>query len=245
MTENTMTLEQVRDWHREQSKKNRLRIPPNYEEALPHEDMADAIDRHLTGPCSPNYRKSAFLIGFEFARDAHLSRPVSMSDEDVERACKTIFPRTWDAYGKVVDDPRTANVRAALEADRAGRGVDLRAELELLVADMLQPHAFTPAHYARQIEKMLAQGNGGVRDGWIKSYPVVAGYYLVRGFCLGDNLRHALVEVRDIEGSLCCNLHERNSDDEPDDWFAVADMSDRFQWKLLAASPQPDAEGGV
>lgn len=39
-----------------------------------------------------------------------------VTDEDVERACKTIFPRTWDIAMKAEDDPRAENVRAALES---------------------------------------------------------------------------------------------------------------------------------
>ena len=95
MTENTMTLEQVRDWHRNTAD---VLEPISNTHALMHKEMADAID-------------------------AHLSRPVSVSDEDAAF-------RAWfnGEQGKPYDGmwcfARAAWMkRAALEAARAGRGV--------------------------------------------------------------------------------------------------------------------------
>ena len=50
--------------------------------------------------------------------DANLATRVKVSDEDVERACQTIFPMTWEIVSKDDNNPRRENVRAALESDR-------------------------------------------------------------------------------------------------------------------------------
>lgn len=90
----------------------------------------------------------------------------------------------------------------------------------------------------------LAQAAGGVGlDDWSKTKPVVAGAYRVRGF--DSNGTTALVEVlRDDDGELRCNIHERNSEDRVDRWCFMDEISDDFEWLVIAAQQQPEVDRG-
>ena len=91
-----------------------------------------------------------------------------------------------------------------------------------------------------------------VTDGphWTHNKPDSSGVYGVRGFDVGvdpEDQYEAVVSVREYEGELICNLHERTSDSEFQDWSRVSDMSDRFEWcKFDFAHPNAapcDAQG--
>ena len=63
---------------------------------------------------------------------------------------------------------------------------------------------------------------------WTKNKPIAPGAYWVRGYHVGHRDDIALVEVREVDGELCSNLHNSNSD--PRDPMPLADHSDRFEW---------------
>jgi len=90
--------------------------------------------------------------------DKDLSHDAVVSDEDVERACKTIFPRTWDIAIKAEDDPRSENVRAALSSFAARRA----AVPDAMDAFASQPEGLNYADgWNACREAMLAQRDGG------------------------------------------------------------------------------------
>lgn len=65
---------------------------------------------------------------------------------------------------------------------------------------------------------------------WTKNKPTEPGAYWVRGYWLGRPKKAALVEVRDLDGELCSNLHCTNSDDDNDSFGALESYSDAFEW---------------
>jgi hypothetical protein len=147
---------------------------------------------------------------------------VSVSDEDVERACVAAVneddgaKKTW--YSPFAEHDRNAfrkGMRAALEADRAGRGVVPDAKVipfANIPASLLEPYMAVEKAAAISWnacrEAMLAQGQGGVRDGW-KLVPVEP--------------THEMCGAPDAV------------------WHPEAR---KIYQQMLAAAPQPDAEGG-
>lgn len=88
----------------------------------------------------------------------------------------------------------------------------------------------------KEIEALLSEQ---AVSGWTKQKPTRPGAYYVRGFRLGEEgTLPALVEVRMYEaGVLITNIHERNSEDDLNQWSQVSDCADRFEWLgPLAAS---------
>ena len=63
---------------------------------------------------------------------------------------------------------------------------------------------------------------------WTKEKPTQPGAYWVRGYDIGNRNETALVEVREQDGELCSNLHNRNTD--VSDPMPLADHSERFEW---------------
>ena len=63
---------------------------------------------------------------------------------------------------------------------------------------------------------------------WTKSKPTKPGAYWVRGYHIGHRNEAALVEVRELHGELCSNLHARNSDN--DDFDALENHTDNLEW---------------
>lgn len=76
---------------------------------------------------------------------------------------------------------------------------------------------------------------------WTTAKPTKPGIYRVRGYSIGRPDRSAVVTVAKHRKVLRCNLHERNSDDDPCEWSRLADLSDRFEWQAI--EPRPSAEG--
>lgn len=69
---------------------------------------------------------------------------------------------------------------------------------------------------------------------WKKVRPESPGIYKVRGFHLGRPEAYAVVEVRIVDDELRSNLHERNSDHKTEDWSAISNHSENFEWLKLA-----------
>lgn len=70
---------------------------------------------------------------------------------------------------------------------------------------------------------------------WTSEKPTEPGAYWVKDFelygrALSARRGKALVEVRRVDGDLRCNLHEQNSDNDTDQWSAIAVMDDAFRW---------------
>jgi hypothetical protein len=223
-----------------------------------------------------SYENELQLIGFMLRmlgrnkeHVADLSRSVSVSDERVEElgefVAKHLGHKHYETY---------CDMRAALEADRAGRGVNLDSgnaimeawkgaldcahELVVNAPDArYQTRALSvkawvirtrPSHVTCQYcddtgdvhsidgewrgpctacdaKEVLAQGNGGVRDGW------------------KDMVRSVLSALDKATGDTDPNIDPDMTDDEvrdeyPEIW-AMQQLS-----ALLAASPQPGEEGG-
>lgn len=65
---------------------------------------------------------------------------------------------------------------------------------------------------------------------WTTNKPTTPGAYWVRGYHVGYRDEAALVEVREIDGELCSNLHETNSDSANRNFDALAHHNDSFEW---------------
>lgn len=93
-------------------------------------------------------------------------------------------------------------------------------------------------------EAIRALRQGG---GWTRTKPTEQGIYRVRGWNIGSEADVAVVSVIEYDDALVCNLHERNSDTEYEEWDDLARFSDRFEWQrvadLCAAPPSPAKEG--
>ena len=74
---------------------------------------------------------------------------------------------------------------------------------------------------------------------WSAAKPAAPGAYWVRGYAMGDREEMALVEIREVAGVLCSNLHGRNSDDDGA-FDALEAHCDDFEWfGPLAPAVQP------
>lgn len=79
---------------------------------------------------------------------------------------------------------------------------------------------------------------------WTDDKPARPGAYWVRGHRIELKCKvNALVEVREIEGVISCNLHRVNTNNRDREFFPVAQCSDRFQWcgPLVPAIPGSQA----
>lgn len=150
MTKTTMTLAQVRDALRSNCRGNDLQACY----------LDDAIDAHLTQPSA------------------------TVSDEDVERALKWFY--AWTGRDDEGDAQHRVAMHAAIEADRAAYGGNgttddlvgairsyLEAERPMFHKTTFStkgPTSAERAYYAGardRLHALLAQGQGGVRDGWV------------------------------------------------------------------------------
>ena len=70
-------------------------------------------------------------------------------------------------------------------------------------------------------------------SGWTNTKPTEPGVYGVKGFNLGQTPSEqveAIVRVV-FDGELVCNLHQCNSEEDFEDWYAVSDLLDTFEWR--------------
>jgi hypothetical protein len=199
----------------------------------------------------------------------NLSRPVSVSDELHKLAEK------WNKEGYEKDSAASSReeqwqsstlwdcayqlkqVASALEADRAGRGVVPDAinlddvEVDLALDKVLRASGSRLANYsmhktiqdmrAAMREAMLAQGQGGVRDGFI-AMPLLRPDEMqaLRRFAETAEDDESYDVPKDMMAFLAINGAVSRSPTRKN-WYWLTD----YGRMLLAASPQPDAEGGV
>lgn len=70
---------------------------------------------------------------------------------------------------------------------------------------------------------------------WTTAKPAAQGIYRVRGWNLGRPDAVAIVTVASYDNRLVCNLHEVNSETDPEEWDSIDNFSDRFEWQFVSA----------
>lgn len=68
---------------------------------------------------------------------------------------------------------------------------------------------------------------------WTKQRPKFPSAYYVRGFEWGEPEQAALIEVREYQDELVCNLHEANSDTSAErmgHWFSLTELTEELEW---------------
>ena len=92
---------------------------------------------------------------------------------------------------------------------------------------------------AKSLLDAPAQQHQGEPVEWSTAKPTTAGAFWVRGNGLEQD---ALVQVIDDDGELRCNLHRPTTETDFGYGYAIADLSDDFEWLgPLSASAEPSA----
>jgi len=197
MTENTMTLEQIA-----------------HELAHMAQWGGVSMDVHaMSIRCS------------QLADELHIAvRTVNVSEPDIDRAMAAY----WNCLADVSDNKRDA-MRAALEADRAGRGVVVPDKKHKPTSkyggDLVFESGYVSGWNACR-EVMIAQGNGGVPDGFVQIPKDKLS--LIR------TALHRSAPIPEVARTF------PNSPKEHREIYAFVEELER-----LTIEPQPGAEGGV
>lgn len=73
---------------------------------------------------------------------------------------------------------------------------------------------------------------------WTTEKPTQPGGYWIRGWNIGSEHESALIEVREIDGELRCNLHAVNTHTDDDDFdMWIEDCSPDFEYCGPLPSP--------